>query len=111
MDLVLEIHVVDARLHLEAAALDAEAALDVVRGLGLQPEIAGDRKEEGGTKAGPDARAHRRSASERARGAAEYREHVVEAMLETDMQRVLVSLLSSGEAWAPKTKWRKGGGS
>jgi hypothetical protein len=37
VDLVLEVHVVDARLHLEAAGLDTETALDVVRGLGFQP--------------------------------------------------------------------------
>ena len=90
MDLVFEVHVVDARLHLEAAALDAEAALDVVRGLGLQLEVAGDRSEEGRSNDGPDdTRSSTVGRAERARGAAEYREHVVEAMLEADMQRVL----------------------
>ena len=69
--------------------LDAEAALDVVRGLGLQLEVLGKRIEEGVE------RRSRRNAlidirgTERARGAAEYREYVVEAMFETDMQGVL----------------------
>ena len=90
MDLVLEVHVVDARLHLERAGLDAEAALDVVRGLGLQPEILGRARE--GCKrqqgSGGDTFLDIRRA-ECVRGAAEYREHVVEAMLKTDMQRVV----------------------
>ena len=89
MDLVLEVHVVDARLHLERAGLDAEAAFDVVRGLGLQLEVPGR-----GVKNGIESRSGRHAfidirRAERACGAAEHREYVVEAMLEAEMQRVL----------------------
>ena len=89
MDLVLEVHVVDAGLHLESAGLDAEAAFDVVRGLGLQLEILRERHEEGVERRTRGNALIDVRRAERARGAAEHREHVVEAMLETDMQRVL----------------------
>src|SRR5207342_2965898 len=89
MDLVLEIHAVDARLHLEPARLDAEAAFNVMRSLGLQLEIPGNWIEEG-----VERRSQRNTlidvrGTERACGAAEHREYVVEAMLEAGMQRVL----------------------
>ena len=77
--------------HLESAGLDAETAFDVVRGLGLQPEVTGNRIEEGwwaesrpGRNAFVDIRR-----SERAGSAAEHREYVIEAMLDANMQRVL----------------------
>jgi hypothetical protein len=47
MDLVDEIHIVDARLHLEQPVPDTNASFDVVRGLCLQREVSGYRIEEG----------------------------------------------------------------
>src|SRR5882672_7723112 len=43
LEFVLEVHVVDARLNFERSGFDANAALDVMRGLGLQPEVTGKR--------------------------------------------------------------------
>ncbi len=89
MDLVDEVHVVNARLHLEHSSLDPKASLDVVRGLGFQREVSGYGIEEGiesGTRGDPfvDIRG-----AERAGGAAEYRKNLVESMFETKMQRIL----------------------
>src|SRR5205814_684108 len=83
MDLVLEVHVVDAGLPLEAARLVAEAALDVVRGLGLQPEVKrwGRKRSEG--EKGPGCYALVDvGRAEGAGGAAEQRERVVDPVLD-----------------------------
>ena len=75
MDLVLKVHAVDARLHLEAAGLDTETTFDVVRRLGFQ--LKGSRNEE---RPAGDAFIDGRS-TERTRGAAKHREYFVEPVL------------------------------
>src|SRR5439155_7204916 len=89
MNLVNEIHQVDAGLVLETAGLDAEAAFDVMRGLGLEFESPGDRSEE---RVECRSRGHALigvGGAECACRAAEQREYVVDAMLDTGVKRIL----------------------
>src|SRR5262249_51700627 len=82
---VPEPHIVDARLQAEGAVAKAHAALDVVRGLGLEIEVGGDIETRGyHTDALIDSRQ-----PEALRRAGEYGERLVEAMLQTSMQGVL----------------------
>ena len=77
MDLIDEIHIVDARLHLEQSGPDTKTSFDVVRGLGLQREVSGYRVEEG-IEGGPRGYSFiDRGCAECAGGTAEYREHLV----------------------------------
>ncbi len=87
-------------LHLEAAALDAEAAFDVVRGLGLQLEIPGiGAKKGGGSNAGPDATRSSTVGVRNARAARPNTENVlVKRCSRPTCSAYCVSLLSSGEA-------------
>jgi hypothetical protein len=88
MDLVFEVHVVDARLHLEAAALDAEAASMSCEVWVFSAKSPGSGEEGIEGRPGRNAFIHGRS-TERACGAPKYREDAVEAMLEANVQRVL----------------------
>src|SRR6185437_13296071 len=71
VNLVQQVHVVDARLQLESSGLDAETAFDIVRGLGFQVE----RLDRSRKCADPDPFIDVWGA-ERARGAGEHRETV-----------------------------------
>ena len=107
MDLVLQLHVVNAGLRLELAGLDAEAALDVVRGLGLQPEIAGNGNEvRVESRARSDTLIDVRRA-ERACRTGKYREYVGEAMLDADMQRVLRFVAVEWKRPGTEDEWRR----
>ena len=81
---------------------------DVVRCLGLQLEILRERHEEGvERRTGGNALVDIRGA-ERARGAAEHREHVGEAMLETDVQCVFRLALVERRGLGIEREWREG---